>query len=120
MARKILTLAELPRLDGGKVEAAFNLALRKLAEDCDDRPGLDAARKLNFEIELKPTSDDHGVLEGVDLQWSIKPSVPKLQSRKQRLACRVTEKGGQLTFDDQTRDARQPALDDVGGEKDRD
>lgn len=122
MARRTFTLEELARYDGGKLAAAFNHNVAKLAADCDDRPGLKAPRKLTLEIEMKPAVDpETSHFDGVDVEYFLKPTIPKFSSKKkQRLACKLTTEGAQLSFDDQTRDARQPALDDVGGEKTRD
>jgi len=57
---KELTLQNIEALDFGKAARAFQLALRRAVDDCNDRPADNRARKITFQLELKPVKEIEG------------------------------------------------------------
>lgn len=54
---------DLADIDGNKLEVAFNQALKRCADDCHDRPGVDKPRKITMDCELVPVLDPDGLLQ---------------------------------------------------------
>lgn len=95
MAVKQFTLADLHELDGGRVATAFDLAVKRIALDCDDRPGELRPRTVNLQIEMIPSVDDRNECDGVKVKMQVKDSVPTRKSKKYDFGLR---KNGVLTF----------------------
>jgi len=49
-----LTLSAIAEMDGGRIGEAMKQALKRIAQDMDDRPGDDRPRKINLEIATIP------------------------------------------------------------------
>ena len=81
MAKMQLTLANLPELDLGKVDAAFTRHLARAVADCTDRPGDPTARKVVIEFQLKPARDQTGDCSTISLEAQIHSKVPAHRSR---------------------------------------
>jgi hypothetical protein len=86
MATRRLTLDAIANLDGGRVRAAFDQALKRLREDCQDRPALATARKLRMDVILIPTVDEEGNLADVDVRFTMRDTIPARESKAYRMA----------------------------------
>lgn len=96
-----LTFKSLADLDGGKIGKAFAIHARKLTDDCIDRPGSKAPRKLSIELIVTPVLDPNtGECDDVNIEAEIGSKVPKHRSRPINCQVRKTSKGGQLVFND--------------------
>lgn len=92
---KELTLATLAEIDGGRLAIAFAQALKRCAEDCDDRPGEKKARNVSLNVSVTPILDEDGMCDDCDVQVNIADSVPKRKSKAYNCSLR---KGGHLMF----------------------
>lgn len=98
---KKLTLKQCANLDGGKVAAAFALHSKKIVQDCMDRPGSDAVRKITMEFLVTPSLDpDTGECDDVNVEVEIGSKVPKHRSRPINCQVRKSAGGAQLIFND--------------------
>lgn len=70
------TLDALDDLDSGKAIEAFNLHIRRAAQDCYDRPGDDKPRKVKLEVSFTPVMDDEGDCNEVKAQIYASSAVP--------------------------------------------
>lgn len=95
------TLDNLESLDLGKASIAFNQQIRRVAEDCIDRPGDGNARKVNLEILVKPVTEADGTCERVKLQIQVTSKVPSYRTRVYDLGLR---KNGMLVFSEDSPD----------------
>lgn len=98
---KSFDLQSLARIDGGRIAIAFEQALRRVVQDCDDRPGEDRARTVTMSLACKPVLDSDGLCEDCDVQISVTDSVPKRKSKIYNMSLR---KGGHLLFNDDSLD----------------
>ena len=106
-------LASLAKIDGGRIAIAFEQALRRVAQDCDDRPGEKKERTITLTLLVKPRMDVDGMCEDCDVQANVTDNVPKRNSKIYNMSLR---KGGHLLFaDDSLDDHRQETM-DFGGE----
>lgn len=90
-----LTLENLENLDLGKASIAFNQQIRRIAEDCLDRPGDGNARKVTLEVVAKPVTNDDGSADRVKLQIQVTSKIPSYRTRVYDLGLR---KNGVLVF----------------------
>ena len=90
-----LTLATLAEIDGGRLAIAFAQALKRCAQDCDDRPGEKKARTVTICLAVEPRMDQDGMCEDCDVQVTIADSVPKRKSKEYNCSLR---KGGHLMY----------------------
>ncbi len=105
-------LASLAKIDGGRIAIAFEQALRRVAQDCDDRPGEKKERSITLTLAVKPRLDEVGMCEDCDVQVAVTDSVPKRKSKIYNMSLR---KGGHLLFADESLDDhRQETLDFSG------
>lgn len=108
-----LSLTSLDDLDDGRVSKAFLHELKRLVQDCMDRPSDKKTRTLTLELNMTPViSTEGGVVEceGVHGEFTIKGKVPVRRSKtyefrannKGQLAYSSTspENADQTTFDD--------------------
>lgn len=77
-----LAADQLAELDDGIFAAVFDTAIKRIGEDMNDRPGLDAGRDLNVKFSFKPVVDDRGFITSLDVRYVITESVPSRKSRK--------------------------------------
>lgn len=97
MGLERLTLKAITKIDGGRLEAAFDQALHRLQADCKDRPGTKDARKLALHLSLSPLIDEDALsLGSVDVAFHFTETVPKRRSKKYNMRA---EAGG-LFFED--------------------
>jgi len=75
------SLAALSTMDGGRLNETFEQALRRLQEDCKDRPAVKGARKLTLTVSLAPLADDAGELESIDARIDFNEKAPKRASK---------------------------------------
>lgn len=90
MAILLLNAGTIKDFDRGRLAAAFDLTLRRVVEDCRDRPGLAKSRKIVLEVEIEPVIDATGALENVRLNYSVVARTPKLQSGQNMLGVKQT------------------------------
>ena len=95
MGLQAFTLENLENLDLGKASVAFNRQIRRIAEDCLDRPGDVNPRKVTLEIVAKPVTNDDGSCERVKLQIQVASKIPSYRTRVYDLGLR---KNGVLVF----------------------
>jgi len=90
-----LSLAQIAEIDDGRIAAAFDQALKRAAQDCDDRPGDDRPRKITIELAVAPVLDQNGMCDSVKSQIQIKDTIP---TRKSRIYDFGLRKGGLFTY----------------------
>lgn len=95
-----LTLNQLVALDGGRVTEAWQQALGRALDDCDDRPGVDKPRTVTLTFALVPTMDEQGRVESVAGQFDVKDSLPKRSTKAYQFSPRKRAGKTVLTFDD--------------------
>lgn len=88
-------LGSLATIDGGRIAIAFEQALRRVAQDCDDRPGEKKERSVTLNLAVKPRLDPDGLCEDCDVQVTVADNVPKRKSKVYNMSLR---KGGHLLF----------------------
>lgn len=89
-------LAALARMDDGRIAETLNQAIRRVRLDCEDRPALDAARKIKLTISIVPNADDAGNLDSVSVGFDIDEALPKRSSKNYMMVPRQ----GALLFND--------------------
>ncbi len=102
MKSVVLNLESLARLDGGKVAAVVQHALRTATEDCVSRPGDKTARTVELVIAIKPVAVERN-LEEVEVEVSCKVKVPTTRTRGYRMGCEGTS---ELVYSDHSLDDR--------------
>lgn len=90
-----LTLAQVAEIDDGRIAAAFAQALKRVAQDCDDRPGDDRPRKIVLEMAFMPVLSEDGICDSVKSQCQIKDTIPTRKSRVYDFGLR---KGGLFSY----------------------
>lgn len=83
-----LCTESLAKYRGGELAEVLNEALDRAIRDCEDRPSLAAGRKVTLEFTIKPKSKTKGSnvqLEGVDLAYKVKDTLPAQQSEAMAL-----------------------------------
>lgn len=108
-----LTLESMALADDGRIKAAVDLHLKKLIDDCMDRPGSDMARTLTLELFVVPQLDpDTGQCDDVNIEFQIGSKVPKHRSRPINCKTRKSKDGPMVLFNDLSEaDADQKTLD---------
>lgn len=91
-----LTLASLGEMDGGKIGRVVERLLRRMADDCNDRPADERERELTIKIGMVPICSGEGVAEAVKTQVKASAKVPHHQSRPYEM--RITNSGSGLAF----------------------
>lgn len=98
-------------MDGGRVDEAVKLHIRRAIEDCEDRPGEDKVRKVTLEVAIKPVSRQDGATCDIELEAKVKSAIPNHVSAP--TTARVLH-GGDAWFNDMSEDAPdQRTIDDV-------
>jgi len=109
MANEEFSLKKVGELDP-RLDAQVALELRRIVQDMQDRPGVDAARKLTIELAFKPEAAT-GSMDSVSLRCKIKSSMPPVESRSYSLE---PHGSGALLFNPASPDnVRQRTLDEV-------
>ena len=85
-----LNLENLKELDGGKVQVAFGLELKKCLMDCLNRPNEKKSRKVSLECYVTPIAADRDC-EGVTVAFDVRSSVPARKTEGYKLG--ITTQG---------------------------
>jgi hypothetical protein len=67
-------------IGGGQIEAAVKTLLRRMLDDCDDRPYEEKTRKLVITVEAKPVRRQDGATTDVEMTGQVKVTVPTHKS----------------------------------------
>lgn len=111
-----LSLAALGEIDDGRLATAFDQAIKRAADDCNDRPGEKRKRCVVLQIEFEPVLDQDGVCDSVKSAVQIKDTIPTRKSRSYDFGLR---KGGFLVFNENSLDShRQSTIFDQDLEND--
>ena len=78
---KQLEFADFATIDGGRIALAMEAAIKRAAEDCHDRPGEKAGRKVTLEIVFVPKPEDNGLCERVASAIQVKETMPTRKSK---------------------------------------
>lgn len=101
MARHQLSLESLAHLDDGRINEAVRQAIKRVVADCNDRPAVTEARKVNLQIECVPVPDETGQAYNAKFRFQVKDHIP---TRKSRIYEAAMNKDG-LVFNDLSDDA---------------
>lgn len=102
------TIDQLAKMDGGRLGIVVEQLMRTCQADCQDRPGLGTARKVQITLSLKPEMADNGELESIDVGFEFDVSLPKRKSKTYNMSA---VPGGLLFNDASPDDIRQRTLD---------
>lgn len=107
-------MKSLATIDGGRINAAFERELKRIREDCIDRPGLKRPRQVQLMVTLSPVMDDNGTdLASCNVQFQIKSSLPKRESKVFNM---TADRRGDLLFNELSpEDVRQRTIDEPSG-----
>ena len=82
-----MSLRTLHLLDKGRVDQAFSLAMRRMVEDVQDRPGEAGKRVVTLEVELTPNTDNpQAALDDVEVRFVVKAKSPAASSALYKMA----------------------------------
>ncbi len=95
------TLGSLSTMDGERIAIAFEQALKRVVQDCDDRPGEKKERTVTLTLAVKPVLDSDGMCEDCNVQVAVTDSVPKRKSKVYNMTVR---KGGHLVYNNESLD----------------
>ena len=112
MAVHQLSIPSLAELDEGRLNVAWQQALKRAAMDCEDRPGEEKARTVTLQCELLPVlaADGSGQLESVKVTFQVADKAPPRKTKKYDMGLR---RGGVLVFNDlSTDDIHQKTIDE--------
>lgn len=119
MADKKLTLATIPAIDGGKIEAQINKTIAQAYDDMVQRPGDKSKRVVSIDVEFTPVPDQDGSLESVGVEFKMDIKIPARRSRVYSMAPHHGAKG--LVFNDAApENPRQRTLDQAAGDESED
>lgn len=91
-----VSFEELGKIDDGRLAVAIEQALRRVAADIEDRPGLKKPRTLSLNLSFVPVFDlNTSTCDGVKMTFKVKESVPVRESKMYDLGIR---KGNLLTY----------------------
>lgn len=95
MAYQELTLAQLKDFDLGKVDMAFQLAMRRAAQDCNDRPGNGKPRVVKLELAMIPIREQDGSCDTVKAEFRVDTTLPRQVSKTYEF---IINKSGHMKF----------------------
>ena len=101
MGLEKFSLKSLSTIDGERIAIAFEQALRRVVQDCEDRPGDSTARTVTLTLAVKPRLDVEGICDDCNIQVAVTDSVPKRKSKVYNMSVR---KGGHLLYNDDSLD----------------
>lgn len=108
MAVQEFKLQNLPLVNGGMLAAAFDQLIERCAQDCEDRPAHDKARKVVLTVEFSPTPTGRD-LDSVKGEVTLSANLPKIEMptisfgfRKKR--GKNGQPSGMLVFNDLSED----------------
>jgi hypothetical protein len=87
-----LNFASLAQLDDGQINNLLMLHLQRAAQDCVNRPGEKAKRKITFDFEITPRMDPStGECDDVHIEILAKTKIPTYRSKTYQM--QVSSKG---------------------------
>lgn len=102
------SLSAISKIDDGRIQEAFNQALKRCIDDCNDRPALEEGRKLALTVTVVPQVGDDGRCETCNVSFQVLDTQPKRRSRTYNMKT----VGGGLFFNELApSDVRQQTLD---------
>lgn len=105
------SLRTLAELYDGRVDAAFSLAMTRLADDVNDRPGDNRPRVLTLKVGIIPNPDEDGTLDSALLSCEISEKVPARSTKPIDMGIRRRGGKSHLVFSPAAPDNhRQPGL----------
>jgi len=114
MAMRDLSLGSIQHVAGGTVDATFQQQLKRVIEDCGDRPGEKKARQVILIVNVTPIMLQDGAAYDVSTDYEIKSTIPTFISRP--VECRV-KTGGRAIFNDLSEgNVDQMTIDEISGE----
>lgn len=105
------TIESLASVDAGMLKAAFESALRRAQDDCTDRPGVKAARKVVITATLEPEVDDAGDSKTINVKFYVEDKLPKRGGRATNM---VAARGGLAWNDESPDDVAQMTFGELG------
>lgn len=91
-----VTFEELGKIDDGRLAVAIEQALRRVAADMDDRPGLKKPRTVTLKLNFVPVFDTNtSTCDGVKMSFKVNDSIPVRESKMYDIGLR---KGNLLTY----------------------
>lgn len=81
MAHESFKIEQIGLLDGGRVAAQINKLIKAATDDCLNRYGVDASRKVAVGIMLRPVLDETGLCSEVAVEFTSTISAPKMHSK---------------------------------------
>lgn len=79
-------------------DQAIARAIAEATEDCNNRPFLNKARKIEIQLELTPKMDGQGMLESVSVSLKMRGQHPSFTVEPKDLLRRRGRAGVQLSF----------------------
>lgn len=76
-----LALDTLKEIDGGKIQEALNLHLRRVSLDCKDRPADGTARTVTMTIKMVPDMDPDGSCDRCKMTVEFGSKIPGHRTR---------------------------------------
>jgi hypothetical protein len=96
MAIREFNIADLTEIDNGRIGEALKLEMKKVIEDCRDRPTLDKPRKIKLEMSIEPTCDPKTFdVDGIKLAFKVSSTMPTKERTNLDLG---VKKDGRLFF----------------------
>lgn len=122
MPLKIFKLSELPNLDFGLLDAAFETELKRVVADCQDRPMDDRSRQVGIIFTVSPVAGAAGMSNGgvvtcdqVAIEVEVTSKVP---TRRSKPYVMQTKHDNSLMFDEQSPDdPKQLTMDETTEER---
>ena len=106
-----LSLETLPNFDFGKASVAFQHAIKRAVDDCTERPGSNATRKVVFTVNIVPMVQETGDLSEAQIDFNVQAKLPPWQTSPKPVG--VT-KQGHLFFSEHAPDnPRQSTIDEA-------
>ncbi|TXH46016.1 MAG: hypothetical protein E6Q97_30420 [Desulfurellales bacterium] len=79
----VLNFSSLNDLHDGRIARLLSTHLKRIAEDCMDRPADKTKRKVTLEFVAEPIPDDEGLgCDHVNLEIECKSKIPTYRSKK--------------------------------------
>lgn len=76
------TVESIATIDGGRIKTAIEMEIRRLQNDCADRPSVEKARVVTLQIEISPVLNlETGNFESCDVRFVIVGVTPKRISK---------------------------------------
>lgn len=79
MKQEKLCLTNLPHLENGIIEEAFNAELARLVRDCEERPLDKSPRTLQLQVNLKPKPEMSAggiICDEVEVECAVTGKIP--------------------------------------------